>query len=490
MYLWALDSVNVARNEDGSAVEQLLTLARRAMKLSLLLGEPIELGEPHLIDNTFVLAELDRDENFARILRDCPSIKFFLAQRGGGSTQTVATPKQLLLNKMTVERWWSSAWRVPEHQDSATEFQRWLAGEKGSVRDPHILDKDAVKESHDLSASVQRGLDVLNGIIEHKLDNRRRLSAPDFNTGGGDLCFHIRRGAKLLQGRIDADTAWVSSRERDYCESAIRRIDRVMGELPKTDRNFRSAWLNVLIRLAREEEDLFTWPDAIARCIVNTAYNRVVARSFGSSRLFTSESPLFIQGSDAAGDGIISEPTITALLASEPAAGSASAGGAVQPFVLVEDLDALDNVSWDNLANALGSGAYHEGLKQIRTAKPEERACRRLEFAIAMAGRVALNWRTEQRTLPGSEMLNGRYVSNAEFVVIATMPIVEAAAEVVNVTGGILSAGAQFAEATVKYVFPYVYNFWAQEAARRKSLGLRGQLQDLLRQGQAEDLTP
>lgn len=478
MYIWSLDSVNVAREIDGTVVEPLIDLARRTFKLAILLGEPIDLGEPHLVDNTFVLRELATSQAFTKILRDHEEIRFFLATGG-----KPATPRQILASRSENPAWASSAWRI--HQSQADPFRSWLAAGSGKAPKDAFGDPHAAPGVRDSNSLLLDGLNALNEIVERKQHaSSPRILMPQFGGNNPNLCTRIGEGVVTLRQRIeigDRLDEWASSDERDHCVVAADRLADLLARL-KTEPsgNSRTTWLNELGVIAASREDAWTWTDEIARCVVNNAYNKVVAGSFRSDHLFAAESPLYSLVDELGSLDQVSTRTVDSLHSlwdNAPTPSGNPSAAKEHPFLAVQDIEVLDQITWEQIEDAIESAAYRNALAALRAAAPEERADRRLAFARTVAHRVSLNWNVVQNIAPGSFFLRDFERKGLEFFIDVASEVVQ---KVIDDDSGFVSANADVVKATVPEGLAYSYNRLARSANRRRTIGIQGRVERVL----------
>jgi hypothetical protein len=484
MYIWSLDSVNVARELDGSVVEPFVDLARRTLKLAILLGEPIDLGEPHLVDNTFVLRELATSPAFAKVVRDHDGIRFFLAIGG-----KPATPRQILATRSVNPAWASSAWRP--HESQADRFRAWLAGGVDRTPADAFGDPNGPQAAREANSLLVEGLHRLDEIVARKqADSSPRILMPQFGGNNPNLCTRIGEGVATLQQRIEIGDRlgeWTTDDERTHCMESASRLTALLARLSAEPAgNSRTTWLNELGEIASRELDAWTWTDEIARCVVNNAYNKVVAGSFRSNRVFAAESPLFALVDELGSVDQVSPRTVDALHSLwddslRPNGGPTDAGE--HPFLAVQDIDVLDQISWEQIDDAIESGAYRDALAALRAAAPEERADRRLAFARTVAQRVSLNWSVVQDISPGSAFLRDFERKGLEFFVDVASEVVQ---KVIEDDSGFVSANADVVKATVPEGLAYSYNRLARSANRRRAIGIQGRVERVLRDSALE----
>lgn len=478
MYIWSLDSVNVARDLDGKVSEPLIDLARRTLKLAILLGEPIDLGEPHLVDNTFILRELATSPAFAKIVRDYEGIRFFLAMGG-----KPATPRQTLAARSTNPMWASSAWRV--HASKTDQFRGWLAGDVSRVPTDAFGDASDPHAARESSVLLFEGLGVLDEIIQRKQHaSSPRVLMPQFGGTNPSLCTRIGEGIMTLRHRIeigDRLDEWVSSDERDHCVTAADRLTHLLARLKGDPTgNSRTIWLNELSETAVKALDAWTWTDEIARCVVNTAYNKVVAGSFRSDRLFAAESPLFAQIDDLGTFDRVSPRTIDALHAlwdDVIRPGDQPSSAEEHPFLAIRDIEVLDEISWEQIEDAIESGAYRAALAALRASPPEEKAERRLAFARTVAQRVSLNWSVVRSIAPGKDFLYELERKGLEVFIDVVSTYVE---KLIEDDAGVVSANADVIKAVAPAGLAYSYNRLARSANRRRTIGIQGRIERAL----------
>ncbi|QYK47919.1 MAG: hypothetical protein KF838_14150 [Phycisphaeraceae bacterium] len=479
MYIWSLDSVNVARELNGAVVEPFVDLARRTIKLAILLGEPIDLGEPHLVDNTFVLRELATSPAFAKVIRDHNGIRFFLAIGG-----KPATPRQILATRSANPAWASSAWRP--HESQADRFRAWLAGGVDRTPADAFSDPNGSVAACEANSLLIEGLHRLDEIVAHKqADFSPRILTPQFGGSNPNLCTRIGEGIATLQQRIEIGDRlddWATDDERSHCMESASRLTALLARLSaEPSGNSRTTWLNELSEIAASRLDAWTWTDEIARCVVNNAYNKVVAGSFRSDRVFAAESPLFTLVDELGSVDRVSPRTVDALHSLwddtlRPSGGTTEAGE--HPFLAVRDIDVLDEISWEHIEDAIESGAYRDAHAALRAAAPEERADRRLAFARTVAQRVSLNWSVVRDMAPGSAFLRDFERKGLEFFIDVASVVVQ---KTIDDESGFVSANADVIKSVAPSGLAYSYNRLARTANRRRSIGLQGRIERILR---------
>jgi hypothetical protein len=348
--------------DGGPTPAELLTLAERALKVSVIRAEPIEFGEPQLIDNVFVL-RASNDDGFREALRNAP-VAFCMRRK---SPRRLLTPKSALRARLQSD-WYSSAWR----DDRAALAESISA---------NSLRRHATTYDGELLHGLYNLDDIVRKVPRHR---RREAMSPRYQLS--ELLTTTIGRLKNKRVRQQNDPRYYAGAA---CRQAARRLQVAIKVLRRQGlHNNRSALLRSVVDSTnplRLPDELSEW---IAQTAIHLAYNFTLGLSWNSSSMWASEYFTYF-GDDAV--AYLTEyldllcPTLHGSRWETLTAGNTSSSGESETLWRSQARVDLDDVAWKDIASLM-QDAHYQQLARRRRHEPSpdrhrDQTCELWEYA-------------------------------------------------------------------------------------------------------------